>query len=355
MSAIASPLRNKPSADKPSKNKLPKNKLPESFRLGWPLRFVWLVGAAVCATAMWLLPGTATIPFHLMWIGLSLLYGFTRWRPVELAVMVGVTAAATGAILVSHAAGGRIEWLETLEVPLSVALIAVTAALVRRRHLALLALADAADRDRQVAEARQHLMRQVAHELRTPITVARGFTELIADRHADPETREDSDTVLAELDKLARITQRLVTLIDADGAYVPEALDLPAEVTRIVRRWTPAADREWSWACSAGTVVANRDRLEAVLDCLLDNAVKFTGPGDRIAVRGEADEVAWTITVTDSGPGPTPGGPGTGTSLGLVMARTVVAGWGGDVRLTHEPPTGTTVTLRVPATPPGSR
>ncbi|NUR69435.1 MAG: hypothetical protein HOU81_01305 [Hamadaea sp.] len=352
MSAIASPLRD----DLRSAPGSPFGpKLPESFRLGWTLRAIWLIGAAVCATAMWLLPATATIPFHLMWIGLSLLYGFTRWRPVELAVMVGVTAAATGGILISHAAGGKIEWLETLEVPLSVALIAVTAALVRRRHLALLALADAADRDRQLAEARQHMMRQVAHELRTPITVARGFTELVADRHTDPDTREDSETVVAELDKLARITQRLVTLIDADGAYVPEALDLPTEVTRIVRRWTPAAGRTWSWACTPGTVLANRDRLEAVLDCLLDNAVKFTRPGDPIAVDGRADDLGWTITVTDAGPGPTPGGPGTGTSLGLVMARTVVEGWGGQVRLSHDAATGTTVTLHVPAQSPEGR
>jgi len=316
--------------------------------VNWTLRTVWAVGAAVCAAAMWLLPQTATIPFHLMWIGLSLIYGFTRWRPVELGVMVLVTTGLTGAILVHHAAYGRIEWLETAEVPLSVALIAVTAALVRRRHLALVAVADAAERDRRVAETRQQMMRQMAHELRTPITVARGFTELVADRHDDAETRDDADTVLTELDKLARITERLVTLIDSDNAYAPEPLDLPAEVTRIVRRWTPAADRIWSWECTGGTVVANRDRLEAVLDCLLDNAVKFTAGGDRIAVASRADPGAWTVTVTDSGPGPNPGGPGTGTSLGLAMARTVVEGWGGEIRLEHRPPAGTTVTLHVP-------
>jgi two-component system OmpR family sensor kinase len=325
-----------------------------SPRRDWALRGVWAGGAAGCATAMWLLPGTVTIPFHLIWIGLSLVYGFTLWRPRELAAMAGVTAAVTGAIMVHHAASGRIAWLETAEVPLSVALIAVTAALVRRRHMALVQVAAAAQENTRQAEARQQLMRQIAHELRTPITVARGFTELISDRHPDADTLDDAQTVLDELDKAARITQRLVTLIGLDGPYAIEPVDLPAELNRIVRRWTPTADRDWTAWCPDATVPANRDRLEAVLDCLLDNAVKFTGPGDRISVMGQVSPTAWTVTVADSGPGPQGGPARAGTSLGLVMARAVVEGWGGTIRLDADPDGGAIVAVNVPIGVPAS-
>jgi signal transduction histidine kinase len=322
-----------------------------SPRRDWALRGVWAVGAAVCAIAMWFLPGTVTIPFHLIWIGLSLVYGFTLWRPMELAAMAGVTAAVTGAIMVHHAASGQIAWLETAEVPLSVALIAVTAALVRRRHLALIEVAAAAEENRRYAERRQHLMRQIAHELRTPITVARGFTELLAERHPDADTTDDTQTVLDELDKAARITHRLVTLIGLDAPYAHEPVDLPAELTRVVRRWTPAADRQWTVSCSGTTVLANRDRLEAVLDCLLDNSVKFTGPGDRISVTGHVAATGWTITVADTGPSPDAPPTRQGTSLGLAMARTVAESWGGAIRLDPQPHGGTIVTLHVPVTP----
>jgi hypothetical protein len=42
----------------------------------WILRGLWLVGAAICELVMSLFPAYETIPFHLIWIGLSLVYGF---------------------------------------------------------------------------------------------------------------------------------------------------------------------------------------------------------------------------------------------------------------------------------------
>lgn len=317
-----------------------------SPRRDWTVRAVWAAGSVMCAAAMRLLPGTETIPFHLIWIGLSLVYGFTVWRPWELAAMAGATTLITGAIMVHHAASGQISWVQTAEVPLSVALVAVTAALVRRRHLALAAAAASAEASRRLSEERQQLMRHIAHELRTPITVARGFTELLAERHTDPLSAEDAATVLAELDKAARITQRLLTLIDVEGPYVREPVDLAAELTRVVRRWMPAADRRWRVDCADGIVPANRDRLEAVLDCLLDNAVKFTGDGDPISVAGTVAADGWTVTVSDGG---ARGRPATrGTNLGLAMARAVVESWQGTLRLTPRPHGGTDVRLHVP-------
>lgn len=332
-----------------------------STRTSWIIRGVWLAGATACAVAMYQLPGRETIPFHLIWIGLSLMYGFTVWRPVEMVVMVTVTAVVTGAIMIHHALHGWIDWPEIAEVPLSVTLAAVIAAYLRRRHMALAELAAIAENNGRRAEMRQVLVRQVSHELRTPITIARGFTELVRDRIDDPTVAEDTAIVLEELDKLAEITQRLVTLIQIDGEYERRPVNLDLELARVVRRWRPAADRRWTVSSDSGVVLANRDRLEAVLDCLLDNAVKFTSPGDGIRVTGKVDDHAWTIEVADTGMGmsaqdaaaltaaqPTSRQASSGTGLGLVMVRTVVGAWGGRLQFRGEPGAGTIVTLRFP-------
>jgi signal transduction histidine kinase len=324
----------------------------------WLWRGLWAAGAAVCAAAMTAYPTRETIPFHLIWIGLSLVYGFTAWRPLELTIMVVLTAAVTGAIMLHHALVGRIDWLETAEVPLSVTLIAVIAAHIRRRHLALTQLAHAAQADRRQAEARQDLMRQISHELRTPITVARGYAELIRERHTDTATTEEATIVLDELDKVAEITRRLITMIRIEGPYAREPIDLEVELSRIVRRWTPTAERNWRTSFTSGTVLANRNRLEAAVDCLLDNAVKFTQPGDTISVTAAISRHEWSIEVADTGRGIAADPAGseiTGTGLGLSMVRAVAHGWDGNVALNDREGGGTIITLRFPTAAPAER
>jgi two-component system, OmpR family, sensor kinase len=321
-----------------------------SARTSWLLRIAWFVGALACVIAMIVYPARETIPFHLLWIGLSLVYGFAVWRPIELAATVVVVSAVTGAILVHHALHGYIHWQEVFEVPLSVVLIIVIAAHIRRRHIALTQLAAVAELDRRQAELRQEMMRQISHELRTPITVARGYTELVRERAGDPGTAEDTQVVLEELDKLADISRRLITMIQLDARYAREPVELDTALERIVRRWIPAADREWSVRSPKGQVMANRDRLEAAVDCLLDNAVKFTRPGDRIGVTGMIDRQSWTVEVSDSGPGlnGTSGHPASGTGLGLATVRAVVESWDGTVTLRERDGGGTIATLRFP-------
>ncbi|MER7132766.1 sensor histidine kinase [Streptosporangium saharense] len=324
----------------------------------------WAVGALVALVLMYLLPGGETIPFHLVWIGLSLVYGFTVWRPVSMIVALLAVTVSTGYVLAHHADLGEIGWEETAEVPLMSILFAVMVWHVYRRQQALAQVARLAEAERRGAERRQLFVRFASHELRTPITVARGYLELVG-RTADPAAREDLAVVIEELDKLAVISQRLITLMQVDDPHSEQPpRDVDAELARIVRRWRPAAPRSWSVRSAVGPRPVNAERLEAALDCLLENAVKFTGPGDRIAVTGRTGSGIWAVEVTDSGIGVTEeqagalnsGGLGparteTGSGLGLAIARAVVERWGGGLTVTGAPGAGTTVTLWVPDTP----
>jgi signal transduction histidine kinase len=107
-------------------------------------------------------------------------------------------------------------------------------------------------------------------------------------------------------------------------------------------------------------VTANLERLETALDCLVENAVKFTVPGDRIELIGRREPGAWVVEVRDGGSGMSAedigrvlsGPPGTqtatGTGLGMAIVRAVLDPVGGRLYVDSHPDAGTTVQLRVP-------
>lgn len=235
---------------------------------------------------------------------------------------------------------------------------------VRRRQVALQATAEVASAER-TRWAQQLFVRVGSHELRTAITVARGFTELLRSAHPDPHTEEDPGVVLDELDKLERITRRMVTLMQVDQPQVVESVDVDALLARTAQRWLPAATRRWIVHSDVGRMAAGAERLETALDSLVENAVKFTADGDRITLRGRRDGPHVLLEVADEGVGiaaedlprvfardySRPGLRGEpGTGLGLAIVRAVAEARGGTVEVASAP-AGTTFRLRLPATP----
>ncbi|MEU2609994.1 HAMP domain-containing sensor histidine kinase [Micromonospora sp. NPDC007271] len=334
---------------------------PQNNRL---LAGVWVVFAAVNVALMWFLPGQETVPFHLVWISLALVYGFTTWPLSWIVATLVATTTTTGVILAHHAAVGEIRWEETAEEPLMAVIFVVMAWHVHRRHVLLHEMRRISEAERDRAHRQELLVRLASHELRTPLTIARGYTELLRTAHDDPSSLADTAVVLDELDKAARITHRLVTLMQLEQQHPVRPVDLDTELVRIVRRWAPTADREWSCRSAIGLTRVSPERLEAALDCLIENAVKFTGPGDRIALVGHRDAAGWTVEVTDSGAGIPPqvvpellaGGPGrptaTGTGLGLAIVQAVAATLGGRVTVGSGPDGGARIGLRVPELSP---
>jgi two-component system, OmpR family, sensor kinase len=324
----------------------------------------WAVFAGANMWLMFALPGLETIPFHLVWFSLALVYGLAPWQLRTMVVALVVVTVATAVALGQHIAAGYIGLEEISEVPLMASIFLAMVWHVRRRQAALRQVERLAAAERDRAEGQEMFVRLMSHAMRTPITVARGFTELVRSAHEDPQTVEDTDIVLEELGKLDRGTQRLVTLMTADQPTLRERVDLDQVLERAARRWAPTARRHWQVDAAAGTVLADGDRLETVLDCLLENAVKFTADGDTITVHGRRDHGYAVIEVTDTGPG-IPAGDlphvfdtfhrgengrlSEGTGLGLSIVRRSVTGWGGQVAARSTVGAGSTFTLRLPA------
>jgi signal transduction histidine kinase len=111
---------------------------------------------------------------------------------------------------------------------------------------------------------------------------------------------------------------------------------------------------------AVGAAPLSPERFEAALDCLLENAVKFSEPGDRIEVLGRRTAGGWSVQVSDSGVGISPevgerlrhNQPDertrSGTGLGLAIVRAVIERLDGQLTITGNQWVGTTVTIHIP-------
>jgi signal transduction histidine kinase len=236
----------------------------------------------------------------------------------------------------------------------------VMAHVVHERREALQQVSRAADRERE-------FVRDASHQLRTPITIARGHVELIADGARDADAARDAEIVLEELERLQRISDRLLLLASAEhpGFLALERVGLGELVDAAAMRWSTVADREWMvHADEAGAVLVDRARIDCALDTLIENAIKATGPGDPIAVGAIARGDTPVLLVADRGIGVARAdceriferfarsGSGSrstwgGTGLGLPLVRAIAQAHGGNAVLT-EPPNGwTTFEIRL--------
>jgi signal transduction histidine kinase len=222
-----------------------------------------------------------------------------------------------------------------------------------------------ADALRQRVEHEREFLRDASHQLRTPITIARGHAELLREAAPTSEMADDADVLVHELDRLGRLSERLLLLAaaEAPGFLWLEPVELEQLVVETARRWSAAADRRWSFDIGVeGILVADRERLATALDALLENAVKFTDRGDTIRITGGGAGAGAVLAVEDTGAGIAASdlarvfqrfargarGRRPGTGLGLAIVRAIVEAHGGSVAVASAPGEGTQFRLELP-------
>src|SRR2546423_4147419 len=170
-----------------------------SVELGWGA-FAALNFAAMPFAGEW-----ETVPFHFVWVSLTLVYGFRVWRPWPSAGALSGVVLVSGVALVAMSRDGQVSPAELTEVPLMGAMFVAMVWHARRRQAALEEL-------RRVTERERDFVRDASHELRTPITIARGHAELIRAGAEGDQIAADAEVVLDELSRLERIAERLLLL-----------------------------------------------------------------------------------------------------------------------------------------------
>jgi len=321
------------------------------------------VFCVACAVAMLVFPQWQTVPFHWIWITITFLYGFRRWTNGQTAgVLLAVAAVTTIAMLRTS-----IDRSELSEIPLMTCVFLGMVWHVRRRQ-------EAVDAQRRVAARERAFMRDAAHTLRTPLTVAHGHAEFVLEGTAPgTQAHEDATVLLDELRRLARISDQLL-ILGATG-HTDALLLSPVELDRLAaesaRRWSATTRREIDIdAPEAVAVLADEQRLRHALDALVENAINATGPDDRVTIAATVRDGCAVLAVSDTGEGIAPAdreriferfvrGPHAeerpGTGLGLPIVRAIAAAHGGTVAVDSAPGAGATFTLSLGAPVPAAR
>jgi two-component system phosphate regulon sensor histidine kinase PhoR len=232
---------------------------------------------------------------------------------------------------------------------------------------------DLTDR-RRVDMIRRDFVANASHELRTPLTSIRGFVEALEDGAIDdrPTAQRFLGKIRTHADRMTALMDDLLELSRLESGSRPprfEPVALRELIEELTVSFAPAAQRK-GLALHADvpalSLVTDPDRLRRVLECLVDNATKYTPTGGEVRVSARpGDDGGARIAVVDNGPGiPAEHLPRLferfyradkarsrelgGTGLGLSIAKHLAEGMGASISVESEVGRGSRFTVSVP-------
>jgi signal transduction histidine kinase len=337
------------------------------------LEVAWFSFALGNVGAMLLWPEWETVPFHLIWFTLTLLYGFRVWALKPTYLVLTAQGIVTGLLIAHDAMNGTQEWGELFEVPLMSAMFLAMVWHARRHQAAAQAVARHAEERTAILARQERFLHDVSHELRTPLTIARGHLEVLQ-RSSEDGGQPEVSVAIDELSRMQRIVERLLLLVRAgqvDFTAAAEEVDLDTLIEDVVMRWAEVAPRVWRVGdLPGGAIRTDQDALRIALDALVENAVAHTEETDAIELRARGASGQVAIDVADEGSGIPPevldklferfrrvdssrvrdsGGAG----LGLAIVDAIAKAHGGRCTVKSSPE-GSTFTLLLPGFRPAA-
>jgi two-component system, NtrC family, sensor histidine kinase GlrK len=218
-----------------------------------------------------------------------------------------------------------------------------------------------------------NFLRQVSHELKTPLTAIREGSELLNDRVTGELTADQEEVVRIIRDNSLQLQKLITDLLNYQShrSAIPLKRE-PVAIADVVQlvvdsHRVPILAKAISTRVHVVpiTFVADRERLRVVVDNLLSNAIKFSPKGGQIFIAARMTAGAFQIDVSDQGPGVAevdkerifdsfyqgatpPDSNVKGTGLGLAIAREFVLAHGGELSLIEPGKPGGRFRVRLP-------
>ncbi|MGA9531535.1 MAG: HAMP domain-containing sensor histidine kinase [Anaerolineales bacterium] len=264
--------------------------------------------------------------------------------------------------------------LDTLVLIVGLALSGVVSLglLISRKQGAALQTAVSHSEDQAVQE-RQRFLRRLDHELKNPLTAIRAGLANLDPVNTAAQWNQSRESIESQVLRLSRLTSDLRKLADLESRPLTERdpidmEDLIQEAFDAARNAPASAERSMTLTMPQAPwplpqVTGDRDLLFLALFNLLDNALKFTGPGDTVELRSFESGASIVVEVADTGKGISPedakhvwedlyrgrdaqGVPGSG--LGLSLVKVIVERHGGTLELRSRPNHGTVISVSLP-------
>ena len=245
------------------------------------------------------------------------------------------------------------------------------------RVAAVLALTDVS-RLREMEKAHRDFVANASHELKTPVTTIKGFSENLAHDELEPaQMKKFAGIVARQADHLTALIEDLLELTRLEhqrekGTAEYESVGVPALIGAAIETCQAEArekDIAITTSCPDGLrATLQVSLLQRAVTNLLDNAIKYSSPRTAVTVAAREEDGRLVIEVRDQGPGIAPEHHPRifdrfyrvdksrsrklgGTGRGLSIVRHAAEAHGGTVGVTSAPGQGSTFTLRVPMTP----
>ncbi len=223
----------------------------------------------------------------------------------------------------------------------------------------------------RATQARRQMTADIAHDLRSPLSVISGYAEALNDGKL-PGTPDVYETLYQESRHLSRLVEDLRLLSLADAGEL--RLELQAVAPQSLIEWAAARhsvaakQKEISLRIDVAKdlpqVVVDIERMAQVFDNLILNALRYTPSAGNITLAARAAPDAMIFQVRDTGSGILPedlphifdrfyrvdkSRQQNGESgLGLAIARSIVDAHHGEIQVESQPDQGTTFTIRLP-------
>jgi len=230
-------------------------------------------------------------------------------------------------------------------------------------------------KQQKLENMRKEFVANVSHELKTPITTIKSYTETLMDGAIEDKdiSMNFLSVINSECDRMARIVRDLLQLSDLDykqTKWNKKPIDIKQLLREIYLKIKISAEEknqkiDLKIEENIGKVVADKDGIEQVILNIITNAIKYTPDGGNIEIIAKSNEEKAIITVKDNGIGipkedisriferfyrvdKARSREMGGTGLGLSIAKQIIEAHNGEILISSEYNVGTTVDIILP-------
>lgn len=230
-------------------------------------------------------------------------------------------------------------------------------------------------KQQKLENMRKEFVANVSHELKTPITTIKSYTETLMDGAIEDKdiSMNFLSVINSECDRMARIVRDLLQLSDLDykqTKWNKKPIDIKQLLREIYLKIKISAEEknqkiDLKIEENIGKVVADKDGIEQVILNIITNAIKYTPDGGNIEIIAKSGEEKAIITVKDNGIGipkedisriferfyrvdKARSREMGGTGLGLSIAKQIIEAHNGEILISSEYNVGTTVDIILP-------